>query len=161
MDLKLPRTVIFDPKLAFDDIVGNHRAQDIRSQFDLRLVLLKFATAHEDVSSDGLHGGAAFVVVIPVAKRAIGKTDRAPPGDFRDLIARPPERAIDKPHRASIVLLHIHHRGIRSMKCSEFTIADQQAERSGLLDGYGSETIVGSNAQEISVALAAGCVDKS
>lgn len=98
MNLELPRTVIVDAEFAPDHIVGNHRAQNVRPQIHLRLVHLKLATAHQEAAADGLQRSTTFVVVVPIAKGAIGKTDRPPAGNFGDLIARTPKGAIGKAH---------------------------------------------------------------
>ena len=98
--------------------------------------------------------------MVPVAKSAIGQSDRARAGDFGDLIARPPKGAIGKAHRAPVAGADHHHRWVRPVKGGEFPVGDQQAKGRALLDQHRRAAIIGPDPQEISVALAARRLDE-
>jgi hypothetical protein len=90
----------------------------------LRLVGLKLAAANERRAAGDLQRVATFVVAVPLHEGAVAESDRALARDLRDLVARPPEGAIHKPHAARISLLHPHHGRVRAMKGDEFPIGN-------------------------------------
>ena len=93
---------------------------------------------------------------VPLDEGAVAEADRAAPGDPGDLVARPPEGAIDEPHAAGVGGLHLDHRRVRAVEGDELAVGDQQAEGRGFLDHHGRVAIVGADAEEVAVADAAG-----
>ena len=143
---------IINPSGAGDDIIGNDGPPNRFAELDLWFLFPKFATTHQQRPTVGLQSMAAFLFVVPLHKRAVAESHGALPGDFSNLIARAPKRAVHKPHTAGIRSLYAHHGGVRPVERDEFTVGDQQGHRRAVLDHHGRETVIGAKAQEVAVA---------
>src|ERR1700679_4351537 len=121
--------MVGDLRRAGENIVGDDGAANRFTQFDLRLVPVKFTTADKDGSAFSLDRGTARLVVVPVIKNAITEPDDAAAAGFGDLIAWPPKGAVHEAHRTGIIRADDDHRRVRPVKGGEFAVGDQQAER--------------------------------
>src|SRR5688572_18759981 len=83
--------LIRDTQLALDDVLRDYSLANRSTNFHLRFVLLKLATAHDQVSTHSLNRMPTFLVAIPLDERAIAETNRSRTLNLGDLIARPPE----------------------------------------------------------------------
>lgn len=141
-----------DSDRAGHEVVSDDSTPDTVAQLDLGFGFPELATANNNGTAVGLDCVAAFFWFVPLNKRAIAKSDRTTASYSSDLIARSPERAVDKPHSAAVSALDFDHGWVGSMERHEFTVGNQQAERGGFLYDDGGVTIIGAYAEEIAVA---------
>src|SRR5262249_28930316 len=146
--------VVGDARRPPEEVVADHGAADALAQLDLRLVLLKLAPAHQDAAALHAQGRATLPLAVPLHERAIAEADRAATGDPRDLVARPPERAVDEPHRPSVRGRDDDHGRVRAAERDELAVGDQDADRRARVHRHGRVAVVGPNAQEVAVAQA-------
>src|SRR5579862_5056512 len=143
-----------DAGFAGKNIAGNHSAPDGFVEIDLWFVFLKFAAANHECPAFRPDSRAAFVISVPLHKGAIAEADSPAAGDFGNLIARAPKSAIFKSHAAGIVRSHTNHGWIGPVERSKFAIGNEQAILSAVIHFHRGKTIVGANAQKISIAKA-------
>src|SRR5262245_1035593 len=135
-----------------EQVIRDDRPSKMLAEFDLRFVFLEIAAAHQECAADGLDGMKALPVVVPLNESAIAEAYGALAVYPGDLIARPPEGTIDEPHGPSIGGVDAHHGRVRAVKGDELAVGNQQRHRSAILDHQGGKTVVGADAEEISVA---------
>ena len=147
--------MILDARFAGDDIIRNHRAPHLLAKLDLRPVGLKLAAPDQHGPASHLQRIPPLLVLIPLHEAAIAEAHRALARDLRDLIARPPEGTVHKPHAARVGPLHPHHRRVRAVEGDELTVGNQQRHGGTVLDHQSRIAVVRADAQEVAVADAA------
>ena len=120
----------------------------------MRPVLSEFTSSNENGSALGVDGRALALPAAPLHECAVTEADGPSAGEFCNLIARPPERAVAEANAARVRGRDFNHRRVGSVKRDELAVCDEQSIGGAVLDNEGGITIIGADAEKIAIANA-------